>query len=242
MKKTIIASFIALTTFNISIAIAQDDQITEQEKELNEILQIIEGRVQERNSDGSIKENTNDEPKTERRRIRIQTVAPREPEKQEEITSQFQTKGGGVDSYDHLYLLNIPIGTKISVNEDFYVPPYRDGIIYKGGNIQSRSPLFDNIQNTFCHFGINESGHVRRFKAEDNNYLTVESNHSTTDEFIDDDGNTLTLYQTTLFFDNQHIENLRCITTEKNIPLNIGDLDRETGQILEFEFPEVVDI
>ncbi len=251
----------------ISIGISANDSksLTKQEKELQNILNIIEQDISQKPEDKkTINKSVQTKPVIEDKKT-VETIVLNEKEytvesieqteenspiqlsrfkevKSENIEFDYQSNIELASNYDHVYLLNIPIKTRIYANEDLYIYPFRDGVIYKSGSKISASPLNENEKTTFCYIKVKESGQIRRFRASTENYMTIESNYSTKQTYKDNENNTLELYQTTFNVDNPHIDGIRCLTTEKTLPLTIGDLNREFGSLFKFEFPEVIDI
>lgn len=147
---------------------------------------------------------------------------------------------------EHVFLLNVPIETKIRANIDLILPPYRDKISYYEGNVTSGSPFEYTSKATFCYLNLEKSGLWRRFKSEENKYLKVVSNVSNKKVYnynIDDTSKeVVTVYETVFTFDNPHIKNLVCETSEKELPLTIGDLNKATGNLFNFEITPMLDI
>ena len=150
------------------------------------------------------------------------------------------------DTPEHVFLLNVPIETKIRANIDLILPPYRDKISYYEGNVTSGSPFDYTSKATFCYLNLEKSGLWRRFKSEEDKYLKVVSNVSNKKVYnynIDDTSKeVITVYETVFTFDNAHIKNLVCETSEKELPLTIGDLNQATGNLFNFEITPMLDI
>tara|TARA_B100000073_G_C23708793_1_gene563395 strand:+ start:364 stop:1224 length:861 start_codon:yes stop_codon:yes gene_type:complete len=147
---------------------------------------------------------------------------------------------------EHVFLLNVPIETKIRANIDLILPPYRDKISYYEGNVTSGSPFEYTSKATFCYLNLEKSGLWRRFKSDENKYLKLVSNVSNKKVYnynIDDTSKeVITVYETVFTFDNPHIKNLVCETSEKELPLTIGDLNKATGNLFNFEITPMLDI
>lgn len=241
MKLKLITVFIFSAIFSTEAVYSQT--LTEQEKTLQNILRTIENKdkintekVENKNSDIKKEVPLNNENNLQLSRFKeVTTVDTQDNFNYHEVITPSA-------NYDHVYLLNIPIKTKIFVNQDLYIHPFRDGIIFKSGQQVSFSPLQEQPKTTFCYIKVKESGQIRRFRSSPDNSLTIESNNSTKQVFEDNEKNRLELYQTTFTVDNPHFEGIRCITTEKTLPLTIGDLNREMGNLFRFDFPEIVDI
>ena len=149
------------------------------------------------------------------------------------------------DTPEHVFLLNVPIETKIRANVDLILPPYRDKISYFEGNVTSGSPFDYTSQATYCYLNLEKSGLWRRFKAEEEKYLKVVSNVSNKKVYQynnDKEREIITVYETVFSFDNEHIKNLVCETSEKELPLTIGDLNKATGNLFSFEITPMLDI
>lgn len=149
-----------------------------------------------------------------------------------------------IESFDHVFLLNVPIETQIKPNEDIYIYPYRSAIIYNDGKLVSSSPLKLNDSTTFCYFVVEKSGHVRRMKENSKNTLLITGNKSIKGNFSShiNDKIVLEKFETTFSLDNEHLKAIKCLTTEKKLPLTIEDFNRETGNKFNFIFPSIIDI
>lgn len=149
------------------------------------------------------------------------------------------------DTPEHVFLLNVPIETKIRANVDFILPPYRDKISYYEGNVTSGSPFDYTSKATYCYLNLEKSGLWRRFKAEEDKYLKVVSNVSNKKTYQyngDSSREVITVYETVFTFDNAHIKNLVCESSEKELPLTIKDLNKATGNLFSFEITPMLDI
>lgn len=164
-----------------------------------------------------------------------------------EDNTQF-SKNNEVKTNDHVYLLNIPKNTKIFNNEDIYIYPYRTAIIFDDGKVISSIPLKFNDETTFCYFIVEESGDVRRFKANSNldndKLITITGNISDSGKFKShiNENKIVHKHTTELQLDHEHIKTIKCISTESEKPLTIEDFNRETGNRFIFNFPPIVDI
>ena len=239
MKIKKITSIILFTLISGS-TIAQEPTMKQQEDELKDILAIIEGKLENTYANDDLKQEPKE--KTSKSGKKIVTIEEYTSQDEESKGINLKSVNGNIDSYDHVYLLNIPIETKLYANQDLYIYPYRDGIIYKDGELISKAPLEDNVETTYCYIKVEESGTIRRFKANQDKSLTVTSNYSTKQVFKNENNKVLEMYQTTFYFDNDHIKSLRCLTTEKKMPMTIGDMNKQMGDLFKFEFPEIVDI
>ncbi len=145
---------------------------------------------------------------------------------------------------EELFLVNVPIESKLTANIDIQIPPYRDMLFYEQGKIVSDYPFNLNTKTTFCYLVLEKSGVWRRFKAEPNKVLKITSNVTEKQKFQqkNDLNNSLEVYKTTISFDNKHIKNLVCETSEKTLPLTIKDLNLATGNLFKFEFTPIQDI
>lgn len=149
------------------------------------------------------------------------------------------------DTPEHVFLLNVPIETKIRANVDLILPPYRDKISYYEGNVTSGSPFDYTSKATYCYLNLEKSGLWRRFKAEEDKYLKVVSNVSNKKTYQyngDSSREVITVYETVFTFDNAHIKNLVCESSEKELPLTIKDLNKATGNLFSFEITPMLDI
>jgi hypothetical protein len=149
------------------------------------------------------------------------------------------------DTPEYVFLLNIPIKTKIRVNVDLVLPPYRDKISYYQGNLTSGNPFDYTSKATFCYLNVVKSGLWRRFKADENKFLNVISNvsHKKLYQYNESDiREIINVFETTFSFDNDHIKNLVCESSEKELPLTIGDLNKATGNLFDFEITPMLDI
>lgn len=149
------------------------------------------------------------------------------------------------DTPEHVFLLNVPIETKIRANVDLILPPYRDKISYYEGNVTSGSPFYYTSKATYCYLNLEKSGLWRRFKAEEDKHLKVISNVSNKKTYqynADSSREVITVYETVFTFDNDHIKNLVCESSEKELPLTIKDLNKATGNLFSFEITPMLDI
>jgi hypothetical protein len=161
-------------------------------------------------------------------------------EKQFNKQQEFKSE---LSNHDHVYLLNVPINTKIYAAKDIFLYPYRDGLIYDDGKLKSSSPLKFSDDTTYCYLAVEKSGSTRRFKKETEG-LTITGNNSykmTYRSNLEPDKQ-IEMYETTFTVDNPHIKGIKCLSTEKDMPLKLSDLNFETGNIFRIEFPPVVDI
>tara|TARA_B100000700_G_scaffold267699_1_gene307781 strand:- start:47111 stop:47938 length:828 start_codon:yes stop_codon:yes gene_type:complete len=168
-------------------------------------------------------------------------VSVKDTESDSVPTENQEVKNDEQNDYGHIFLLNIPINTKLYTNEDLYIYPYREGVIFNDGKIVSESPLKNTLKTTFCYMKVKESGQVRRLKSSEDKFITITGNNSTNKTYSNGSEN-VELYETTFTIDNEHIDGIRCLTTEKNLPLTVEDLNKETDNLFKFEFPEIIDI
>lgn len=240
MKKSYLVTLLSICIFSSSVY-AQDPTMKKEEEELKALLLLIEGKLETESKQEKV--SNNNQPVTNQDNKKRKIIVEQYLEKPTtEQPQEFSTAAGTINSYDHVYLLNVPIQTKLYANNDIYIYPYRDGIIYKDGEIVSKSPLEKNVETTFCYLKVAESGTIRRFKSADDKFLTITNNYSTKQVFSNENDEVLELYQTTFYIDNEHIDLIRCLTTEKKMPMTIGDMQKQMGNLLKFEFPEIVDI
>tara|TARA_B100002019_G_C21272471_1_gene603159 strand:- start:4282 stop:5055 length:774 start_codon:yes stop_codon:yes gene_type:complete len=257
MRKTKIATLLVLSIISSSALSQEEPTMKKEEQELQNLLSLIEGKISEnelKEGDKKLDEEKNTssakiDNKISSGKKKIITIEEYlSSSEQQQLSSadtdksQFKSASGDVDSYDHVYLLNIPVKTELYANKDIYIYPYRDGIIYKDGEIISKSPLEENVETTFCYLRVPESGTIRRFKSSDDKSLTIENNYSTKQVFSNEEESKLDLYQSTFYIDNDHIDFIRCLTTEKKMPMTIGDMQKQMGNLFTFKFPEIVDI
>lgn len=145
---------------------------------------------------------------------------------------------------EELFLVNVPIQSKLTATIDIQIPPYRDMLFYEDGKIVSEYPFNLNPKSTFCYLVLEKSGMWRRFKSDVNKVLQITSNVTEKQKFQqkNDNNNFIEVYKTTISFDNKHIKNLVCETSEKSLPLTIKDLNLATGNLFNFEFTPIQDI
>lgn len=149
------------------------------------------------------------------------------------------------DTPEHFFLLNVPVETKLRANIDIILPPFRDKIAYQNGKSTSNDPFEYTSKATYCYLNLEKSGVWRRFKSEENKYLTILSNVSNKKLYQyneEDSREVITIYETVFTFENKHIKNLVCKTSEKNLPLQISDINKATGNLFEFEITPMLDI
>ncbi len=145
---------------------------------------------------------------------------------------------------EQLFLVNVPIESKLTATIDIQIPPYRDKLFYEQCKIVSDYPFNLNSKATFCYLVLETSGMWRRFKAEPSKVLKITSNVTEKQKFQEKNNinNFIEVYKTTITFDNKHIKNLVCETSEKTLPLTIKDLNLATGNLFKFEFTPIQDI
>lgn len=145
---------------------------------------------------------------------------------------------------EQLFLVNVPIESKLTATIDIQIPPYRDKLFYEQGKIVSDYPFNLNSKATFCYLVLETSGMWRRFKADPSKVLKITSNVTEKQKFQEKNNvnNFIEVYKTTITFDNKHIKNLVCETSEKTLPLTIKDLNLATGNLFKFEFTPIQDI
>lgn len=145
---------------------------------------------------------------------------------------------------EELFLVNVPIQSKLTATVDIQIPPYRDMLFYEDGKIVSEYPFNLNSKSTFCYLVLEKSGMWRRFKSDSSKVLQITSNVTEKQKFQqkNDINNFIEVYKTTISFDNKHIKNLVCETSEKSLPLTIKDLNLATGNLFNFEFTPIQDI
>jgi len=144
----------------------------------------------------------------------------------------------------HMFLLNVPIQTEVRVNVDLVIPPFRNTLSYYKGKLVAESPFKYSESVTFCKIEIEESGMWRRFKAEKEKVLVIESNISNKVKYASNvnAGEIITVYETTFKIDNPHIKAIVCETSEKELPLTIKDLQDATGNLFKFSYTPMLDI
>ena len=149
-----------------------------------------------------------------------------------------------VQNEGHMFLLNVPVRTEIRANIDLILPPYRSSLSYYNGKLVSESPFKYNDEVTYCYLTLEESGVWRRFKANEEKFLTVEHNISNKVKYESsmEEGKVITIYETTFTTDNPHIKSLTCETSEKELPLTIKDLNESTGNLFRFKYTPMLDI
>lgn len=145
---------------------------------------------------------------------------------------------------EELFLVNVPIESKLTATIDIQIPPYREMLFYEQGKIVSDYPFNVNSKTTFCYLVLEKSGMWRRFKADPSKILKITSNVTEKQKFQEKNNinNNIEVYKTTITFDNKHIKNLVCETSEKTLPLTIKDLNIATGNLFKFEFTPIQDI
>jgi hypothetical protein len=145
---------------------------------------------------------------------------------------------------NNMFLLNVPAETKIRANVDLVLPPYRETIFYNKGKLVAENPFSNSLNITYCYLVLEPSGFWRRFKSDSHKYLTVKSNVSQKKTYQSNKGDDSLVYahETVFTFDNPHIKNLVCESTEKSLPLTIGDVNKATGNLFSFEITPMVDI
>jgi len=214
------------------------DKIKSNNEEYSIVKEQKVETVENNNEDETISEDGN---QTQLKLNNYERVSVRETESKNVSNENQRIENNNKNNYNHIFLLNIPINTKIYTNEDLYIYPYREGVIFNDGKIVSESPLKNTLETTFCYMKVKESGQVRRLKSSGDKFLTITGNNSTNKTYSNGKEN-VELYETTFTIDNPHIDGIRCLTTEKNLPLTVEDLNNQTDNLFRFEFPEVIDI
>lgn len=146
---------------------------------------------------------------------------------------------------NNMFLLNIPSDTKVRANVDLVLPPYREKLSYYKGKLVAESPFSNSTSATYCYLVLEPSGYWRRFKSENSKYLTVLSNVSqkkTYQSNINENSKLVYTHETVFTFDNKHIKNLVCESSEKSLPLTIKDVHDATGNLFSFEITPMIDI
>lgn len=168
----------------------------------------------------------------------VETVKASNTEENIEFNEKDLEKKYGM--YNNVFLFNIPLETKIYANKDILIFPHREFVMYDNGNLISTSPIKNEEKTTFCYIEVNKQGNFRRIPASMENdknpkYLTikgVEANLSTQTKKS----------EVSFIFENDHIKALTCVTTEDNHLLKIEDIQKETGYIFRYSFPEIIDV
>ena len=146
---------------------------------------------------------------------------------------------------EHFFMLNVPVETKLTANVDLILPPFRDKMAYTNGKSTSTDPFEYTSKATFCYLNLEKSGVWRRFKSDESKYLKVVSNVSNKKLYqynTEDSREVITVYETVFTFDNEHIKNLICKSSESELPLTLGDLHKATGNLFSFEITPMLDI
>lgn len=143
-----------------------------------------------------------------------------------------------------MFLLNVPLESEIRATIDIILPPYREQVIYYEGKLVSENPFNYNKKVTYCYLNLETSGVWRRFKAEEDKFLKIISNVSSKNkyQFAGEKDSVIEVYETVFTTDNKHIKQIVCESSEKSLPLTIGDLNDATGGLFKFTYTPMVDI
>jgi hypothetical protein len=253
MKRKLIVSFLSSLMVS-TIAVAQEDPEKELENLINELKSkqvIVLGKQKSAKVapelDQKVAQDTeillnNPEALSEELELIAEiekTTSKIEDQFDEQVELEPEIKNA-----DHIYLLNIPVRAKIYANKDFFIFPHREGMIFDDGKIVATTPFKYEDKASYCYVAVEKSGSTRIFPQSKSKALTITVNNSLKKEVKStfDHNLLLEIYETTFGVDNQHIKAVKCITSEKGMPMTIGDFKFETGGQFEFEFPAVVDI
>jgi hypothetical protein len=157
--------------------------------------------------------------------------------------AEFNTSGSSFDSNaimdiieepleldNSKFLKYIPEGTEIVFNKQVVVPRTKKVFIFSMGEPQIK---VNKDSFSFCYVKFSQSNTTREI-MKGRKFLI---NKNITKKAITSSDNK-TVYFSTLYTDNQHLDYVKCLSNEQNKPLTVNDFESHFGGLINFVLPD----